>query len=443
MPTRSTKHFAPVLLAHQNDSLITDLSHRVQFLEYPCITLSDLRAQPAEDRTLTAIITDADALDELLSTPGAALKQLLQDTPVLLLQSDSAPLPTSHPRVWPIDMPLKRARLAHLLAQAARYRGCQRRQRLTGSSPTIARVRQMIEQVAPFDTNVLISGESGTGKELVARTIHDLSERADAPFVPINCGAIPADLLESELFGHEKGAFTGAVSNRKGRFELAEGGTLFLDEIGDMTLPMQVKLLRVLQERCYERVGSNQSRTANVRIIAATHRDLPEAVNADRFREDLYYRLNVFPIKMPPLRKRLEDIPGLLRELVNGYDAATGKPLRLQPCALKALACHHWPGNVRELGNLVERLAILHPTGVIRAEDLPEKFRRNLPAEPEASLAASVALPEHGIVLKDHLRQLERTLIDTALARSDGVVARAARLLQIRRTTLVEKLRVA
>ncbi|MEM8546826.1 MAG: sigma-54 dependent transcriptional regulator [Pseudomonadota bacterium] len=435
---------APVLIAHDDERVVADLAHRIQFLDYPTLTLQELRRQDTCERELLAIITEPAHIETLSRVPGAPLRELLQATPVLLLGATASQAAAAHPVAWPIETPLKRVRLAHLLAQAARHRGQQRRQRLTGSSHSIARVRQLIEQVAPFDTNVLITGESGTGKELVARTIHDLSERAEAPFVPVNCGAIPADLLESELFGHEKGAFTGAVSTRKGRFELAEGGTLFLDEIGDMSMSMQVKLLRVLQERCYQRVGSNAMRQANVRIIAATHRDLPQAVQDSNFREDLFYRLNVFPVAMPPLRKRLEDIPGLLRELVNGYDATSGKPLRLQACALTALAHYHWPGNVRELGNLVERLAILHPTGVIRLADLPEKYRHAAVAATEVTTEAGPpTLPEHGIVLKEHLRELERSLIDTALARSDGVVARAARLLKIRRTTLVEKLRVA
>ncbi|MEM6817621.1 MAG: sigma-54 dependent transcriptional regulator [Pseudomonadota bacterium] len=444
------EHFAsmaPVWVYHSDPDLVTDLCHRIRFLEYPAIDIDDLSAFGKQDPALTAIITDADSHEALRRNAPRHLKQLIESTPTLLLSKTPAQRLAFAARasgpVWPVEMPLKRARLAHLLSQAAQYRGCQRRQRLTGSSESIARVRRMIEQVAGFDTNVLVTGESGTGKELVARTIHDLSSRADQPFVPINCGAIPEDLLESELFGHQKGAFTGAVSDRQGRFELAEGGTLFLDEIGDMAMPMQVKLLRVLQERTFQRVGSGETRVADVRIVAATHRDLKGAVERGEFREDLYYRLNVFPIEMPALRKRLEDIPGLLRELVIGYEHCGKKKLRLQPCALNALAAYPWPGNVRELGNLVERLAILHPTGVVRVDDLPEKYRSHAPSRDSLTPAAVAQLPEQGLVLKEHLQQIERALIDSALERSNGVVARAARMLNMRRTTLVEKLRVA
>ena len=208
---------------------------------------------------------------------------------------------------------------------------------------------------------MLVLGESGTGKEVVSRAIHQRSPRRDGPFVAINCGAIPADLLESELFGHEKGAFTGALTARKGRFEMAEGGTLLLDEIGDMSLPMQVKLLRVLQERSFERVGGNQTIRCNVRVVAATHRDLETRIAEGKFREDLFYRLNVFPIEVPALRERREDLPALV-ETIAAQLARTGRgEVRFTPEALQALSSYEWPGNVRELTNLVERLAVLHP----------------------------------------------------------------------------------
>src|SRR5487761_446621 len=246
---------------------------------------------------------------------------------------------------------------------------------LTGSSPAIREANALIRQVAAHDSTVLILGESGTGKEVAAHAIHDLSPRRQRPFVAVNCGAIPAELLESELFGHEKGSFTGALCARKGRFEIAEGGTLFLDEIGDMSPSMQVKLLRVLQERVFERVGNHVQIRCNVRIIAATHRNLEESIGRGTFREDLFHRLNVFPIDMPPLRKRVEDLPLLLRELV-AHNVSEGRAnVQLARRTLAALALHPWTGNVRELGNLIERLSIVAGGRIVQIEDLPSKYR--------------------------------------------------------------------
>ncbi len=331
---------------------------------------------------------------------------------------------------------------------------------LVGDSVSIKQVRKLIEQVAVSDANVLILGESGTGKEVVARNLHYFSARRDKPFVPINCGAIPADLLESELFGHEKGAFTGAISARQGRFELAEGGTLFLDEIGDMSLHMQVKLLRVLQERTFERVGSNKSITSNVRIVAATHRNLEQAIKDGKFREDLFYRLNVFPIEMPPLRERCDDIPLLVTELIARLEHEGRGSVRILPPALMALCQYGWPGNVRELANLVERLVIMFPTGVVDLNDLPEKFQANELSQGEAIINNMLAqkavaadeidvpmssglpkLPVNGIDLKEYLADLERHFIHQAIEEAGGVVAHAANRLKLRRTTLVEKMR--
>jgi sigma-54 dependent transcriptional regulator, flagellar regulatory protein len=351
----------------------------------------------------------------------------------------------------------------------------------TGVSPAVAAVNRLIQQVAPYDSTVLILGESGTGKEIAARAVHAASPRRQRPFVAVNCGAIPAELLESELFGHEKGSFTGAITARKGRFEIAEGGTLFLDEIGDMSLPMQVKLLRVLQERIYERVGSNTSSECDVRIIAATHRNLEESIIKGTFRGDLFYRLNVFPIEMPTLAARIDDLPALIEDFV-AQAARRGRPeLRLQPETLQALKDYSWPGNIRELSNLIERLAILCPERPVGVGDLPARYRPAdwtapalpVPAETaeipqlladvsggdeigdevsllpaalwksdEASaLTGSTRLPENGVDLRAHLTLIERSLISQALARSGGTVAHAARLLSLRRTTLVEKLR--
>ena len=349
----------------------------------------------------------------------------------------------------------------------------------TGTSPQIRAVIALLRQVAVFDSTVLILGESGTGKEVAARAIHELSPRRQRPFAAVNCGAIPADLLESELFGHEKGAFTGAIAARKGRFEIAEGGTLFLDEIGDMSPTMQVKLLRVLQERVFERVGNHVPTPCNVRIIAATHRDLESSIERGTFREDLYHRLNVFPVEMPPLRTRSEDLPLLVRDFVAHNRAAGRGHVQFSPQALAALALYRWPGNVRELANLVERLSIIGGGRVLQPADLPHKY---LPVggipevlEPEflderavdallesaearvaevsalASASAAqasqtedeitVELPADGLDLRAHLLAVERQLVEKALLRADGVVAHAARLLCLRRTTLVEKLR--
>ena len=316
----------------------------------------------------------------------------------------------------------------------------------TGNSSCSGELTKLIRHVGPFTTNVLILGESGTGKERVALGVHANSPRADGPFVPVNCGAIPAELLESELFGHEKGAFTGAISTRRGRFELAEGGTLFLDEIGDMSLDMQVKLLRVLQERRYERVGGTQTRTCDVRIVAATHHDLAAAVGDGRFRADLYYRLNVFPIRVPALRDRREDIPHLLQELARD-NAQRGAPaVHFSPeCALQLQRCS-WPGNIRELANLVERLSILVQDRPVETEDLPTDYRGSGAAVPSPPLACNdtldpVADPEGCIDLREHLQFVEKRLIGKAMQTADGVVAKAARSLGIGRTTLIEKLR--
>lgn len=344
---------------------------------------------------------------------------------------------------------------------------------MVGQTPAMQQVRFLIQQVAKTDANVLILGDSGTGKEVVARNIHVLSNRAEGPFVPLNCGAIPAELLESELFGHEKGAFTGAISTRKGRFELAQGGTLFLDEIGDMPLPMQVKLLRVLQERVYERVGGTQQIKADVRIIAATHRALEQMIEQGRFREDLFYRLNVFPIETPALRDRADDLPLLTQELVIRAEQQGHAKVKFTERALESLKLHSWPGNVRELANLVERMAIMFPSQVVDVAELPLKYRHldvdsYVPHYPDALQERDVinelfqfsdedeqedgfgppaqeadysVLPEHGIDLKDFLADLEISLITQALERHEYVVARAADLLCLRRTTLVEKMR--
>ena len=343
--------------------------------------------------------------------------------------------------------------------------------RLVGVSDAIQKVRSLVTKVAPAEATVLLQGESGTGKEVIARLVHDCSERANGPFVPVNCGAIPGELLESELFGHEKGAFTGAVSARKGRFELAEGGTLFLDEIGDMPYEMQVKLLRVLQERTFERVGGSKAIRCNVRVIAATHQHLEQHVEDGKFRMDLYYRLNVFPLDVPPLRDRAEDIAGLAQRFIDSFAEQSRGIIRLEADTMQHLRLYSWPGNVRELGNLIERLIILHTDQAVFASDLPVRYQSTdltiaerpdyveplvdqLPESEPEDLSALFApaptspvappTPSHidqPINLKQHMADTERALIISALEQTEWVNAHAAKLLTLQRTTLVEKMR--
>ncbi len=430
-----------VLVLDGNPARAAELVSRLRFLNYePVLADSGRTPDGLADEPGIALMVGDTGDSKRLARALETISSQRPELPFLILDDGASHLPelTADRPTWKVELPIRRAQMSELLRRAERHAGAERRQRITGNSPSIRRVREAIEQVAGFATNVLVTGESGTGKELVARTIHDLSDRADKPFVPINCGAIPAELLESELFGHEKGAFTGAINARVGRFELAAGGTLFLDEIGDMSLGMQVKLLRVLEERCFERVGSNDTRSSDVRIVAATHRDLPAAVEAGEFRRDLFYRLNVFPIEMPPLKKRATDLPALLDELLVQHQGQGESALRVSPAALRALAGYAWPGNIRELSNLVERLAILKPTGVIELDDLPAKYRDGAAPVPAEPLSEAMALTHAN--LKAHLKAVERDLIEQAMRAAGGVVAKAARLLSLKRTTLVEKL---
>lgn len=319
---------------------------------------------------------------------------------------------------------------------------------LIGDSIHMQRVYEMIEKVADTDSTILISGESGTGKELVAKTIHYNSSRSQGPFVPLNCAAIPKDLLESELFGHEKGAFTGAFNTRIGRFELANNGTIFLDEIGELDPSLQVKLLRVLQEREFERVGGIRTIKVDVRILAATNRDLERAVREGKFRDDLFYRLNVIPIHLPPLRKRVEDIPLLIDQFVHEFSKKRKRePLKFSSDAMNCLMRYRWPGNVRELENLIERLTILVSGDTVTASDLPEKFHQSgrvdeIRESRAADYSARVVdIPEGGIDLNALIANMERDIILTALAKTGGVKSRAASLLGLNRTTLIEKMK--
>jgi sigma-54 dependent transcriptional regulator, flagellar regulatory protein len=480
---------ARVIVIEPSESEAAALSTLLRFLDLEPIHVRDLaelrQSAHCNMPDCLGVIARRETVTALGPELVALLRGMRQPLPVICISADGLPkiAESCADLAWfQLETPVKQRRLSSVLHQAQNVRSGHPTQpgahrfRPSGASKAMRAVHRLIEQVAPFDTNVLILGESGTGKEMVARHVHELSGRAAHPFVPVNCGAIPADLLESELFGHEKGAFTGALSTRLGRFEFAEGGTLFLDEIGDMSLQMQVKLLRVLQERSFERVGSNKTIRCNVRIIAATHRDLDAAIIAGRFREDLYYRLNVFPLQMPPLRERLDDLPVLIEHLVQRHGHSAGRKIQLDQAAMGCLARNRWPGNVRELANLLERLAILFPAQTIGAADLPDRYRSAAavgwlgsegridarpqpieeaaaPAEPELSdelergtvayemLDTDAALPRGGIDLKDHMSAIEIGLIRKALEEADGTVAGAARLLRIRRTTLVEKLR--
>ncbi len=316
---------------------------------------------------------------------------------------------------------------------------------LVGQSAAVEQVQKLIKKVAKTNASVMILGESGTGKELIARIVHQNSERYKGPFIPVNCAAIPMELFESELFGHEKGAFTGAHQARKGRFELAAGGTLFLDEIGDMPLTMQVKLLRVLQEKTFERVGGSLSLMADVRVIAATHKNLNASIQQGEFREDLYYRLNVFPITIPPLRERRDDVPILIRHFIEQYHHHTGQVVVLSDEAMAFLCDYEWPGNVRELANMIERMSILFSGKLLELSDLSDQFFHTKPGsrrqDKNLTILSAKELPEMGFDLKDHLAKLECTYITQALSEYRGIVSQAAKRLGLRRTTLVEKMR--
>ena len=471
-----------ILVIDDNLSRREQLRFALEFVGQTVVvaTLADARHILAGSDGWHAVLLPEDQL--------ALLQQLADSRPALpFLWIGDGPLEdTPANLVGRVHWPLRQGQLMEALHRAQQYhrknpltaraRSGQTKlfRSLVGRSAAIAEVRQLIEQVAPTDANVLVLGESGTGKEVIARNIHFMSPRASGPFVPVNCGAIPGELLESELFGHEKGSFTGAISSRKGRFEMAQGGTLFLDEIGDMPLAMQVKLLRVLQERIFERVGGSQPIAADVRVVAATHRDLEKMIGEDKFREDLYYRLNVFPITTPALRERQDDIPLLLQELNARLEAENRATVRFTQVAIESLMQHPWPGNVRELSNLVERLSILYPGGIVDVVDLPSRYRHidgevfepryseallerdlinhmfqshdddeddgTLRPAPVAS-GSTADLPEDGINLKEMLADLEVNYILQALDKQEGVVARAAELLGMRRTTLVEKMR--
>lgn len=473
MPAQSAK----ILVLDGSVDFTRELQTILEFLEQSVVVHNDLdNWQGGIERgtLLKAAILNAQPSTGSLTSLLRAVNEFAPNMPVIVVQGEAAraqSLQVDQNILGVLTTPLKQKELLDLLTEAeavynlsesqskvssyATHRG------LVGNSRPMQLVRRLIGQVAESDATVLILGESGTGKEVVARSLHKQSARANRPFVPVNCGAIPADLLESELFGHEKGAFTGAITARQGRFEMADGGTLFLDEIGDMSLGMQVKLLRVLQERSFERVGSNKTVETNVRVIAATHRNLEHLVSEGRFRLDLFYRLNVFPIEVPKLSVRREDVPLLIDCFVSRLRANDQPVINMTPGALAALANYPWPGNVRELANLVERLSLLYPGKSVGWQELPAKYRTNEDWVAEAEDSAvgyvpvgdlfdqadsakatlSLSVPEEGIDLKAHLRDVEVGLIRDALEKADWVVSRAAKLLKLQRTTLVEKIR--
>jgi sigma-54 dependent transcriptional regulator, flagellar regulatory protein len=311
---------------------------------------------------------------------------------------------------------------------------------VVGQSRAMRELFQLVERVADSDSTVLLNGETGTGKGMIAKAIHQNSYRRDKPFVAINCGAIPENLLESELFGHVKGAFTGATSAKSGKFEVADGGTVFLDEIGDMSPDLQVKVLKVLEEREFEPVGGCKSIKVDVRIIAATHRDLEEEVQKGNFREDLFYRLYVIPIQLPALRERPNDIPLLSNYFIQKLNREKGTRVEgIGPAAMDLLIRHAWPGNVRELANLVERMVVLKGRGQIQPTDLPAKLKTDL--APTTVIAETPELSPEGICLTTAVSEFEKSLIYQSLEKSDWIKNKAAKLLHVKRTTLVEKIK--
>ena len=333
---------------------------------------------------------------------------------------------------------------------------------IVGNSPLILELKKLLTQVSDTDASILILGESGTGKELVARAIHNLSSRSSNNFIPVNCGAIPKDLLESELFGHKKGAFTGAYSDRKGRFHLADKGTIFLDEIGDMQLDMQVKLLRVLQEKVVDPVGSNSPVKVDVRVVAATHQNIESLIKEGKFREDLYYRINVIPIEIPPLRSRIEDIDLLINKFIEK------NTIHFDESVIAYLKAYHWPGNIRELINFIQRIKAIANTNKIKLEEIPDFVLPRIDANLKNNLKDNGMnnikkesidfndllvdknndekeenlnfIPETGVDLKKSVTDMEIALIKEALKKSDGNVTKAAKLLTLGRTTLIEKI---
>lgn len=475
-----------VLILDENESRAQLVSHLLAFVGQECeiVNAHTFADKCAEEESIMACVVgalkNANHEDVVASQPaipflvlGETLKYLFDKKNVIGLLTEPFSYPVVIQQIRDCQEYKRLLPKRNSVTDGSKFDG------LIGSTNAMQTIRFLIKQVAEKDANVLILGDSGTGKEVIARNVHLLSNRNKGPFVPVNCGAIPGELLESELFGHEKGAFTGAISSRKGRFELAQGGTLFLDEIGDMPLQMQVKLLRVIQERTYERVGGNKAIKADVRIVAATHRNLETMIEEGRFREDLFYRLNVFPIESPSLKDRADDLEQLIQEFINRFEKQHQARFSLTERALDSLKQHQWPGNVRELGNLVERLLIMFPNQTVDVHDLPQRYCYTdeapfVPEYPDEILErqalndifafndeeddgdeendfvmsattfadpTTVMLPPEGLDLKEYLAELEVNLIEQALQNCDYVVSRAAEQLSLRRTTLVEKMK--
>jgi len=390
-------------------------------------SLDDARGAVRRDNPDLVILTGA--VHEPHAVQLAALARDAEISTLALLEPTDSERAERVERLGVTETMMKPARPDEILETARRLmerRRLQERTGIIGESAAIQEVLVKIEQMAPVSSTVLVQGESGTGKELVAKALHDLSPRRGKPFITVNCAALPETLLESELFGHEKGSFTGATERRLGRFELADTGTIFLDEIGEMSPMMQVKLLRVLQERKFRRVGGVDEIEADIRVIAATNRDLSQMVEEGRFREDLFYRINVIPVKLPALRERPEDIALLASHFLAKYTAQMGKSItNLSQEASELLQRYEWPGNIRELENAVERAVALEGTPVVLPESLPQHIRAGLSRQKPQPMM----LPDSGFDLEEHVQSIERDYIAQALKRAGGVQVRAAELL--------------
>ncbi|RMG21088.1 MAG: sigma-54-dependent Fis family transcriptional regulator [Deltaproteobacteria bacterium] len=444
-----------ILIVDDEKNILVTLSRALEVEGYEVevagsarLALRRLQQRPIDAILMDVKMPEMDGLEALEALKAGGFRQ-----PVIMMSGhgtiDTAVQAVRNGAVDFIEKPVSTARLLVSLENALRMRALSdhnaelRReaaldQELLGSGPAMKRLRSRIAKAAPSEGRVLITGENGTGKELVARAIHAGSPRAKGPFVKVNCAAIPSELIESELFGHERGAFTGAVAARKGKFELADGGSLFLDEVGDMPPPMQAKLLRVLQEGEFERVGGDATLRVDVRVIAATNRNLEAMVEAGDFREDLYYRLNVVPIHTPPLRERKEDIPILVqRFLEDACERNNRRHMRIDPEAVERLGRYEWPGNVRELRNVVERLVILSDGECIEAADVEDLMPT--PSARRGRSGAARSLYRPGAELRTLVAEAERAIIAAALAEHGGNMSETARALGLERSHLYKK----